>query len=149
MTSACSHLRGLHLFIYNKPSSKSRVPRHFQRATYWTDHSSVSTWFPLDLSAFTDLTALNRGKPHSSPLDLTRSQWLTCKAFFITPISKVWSPTNGPSWVQKCIFRGQHTGVVVKFTCSTLAARSSWVQIPGKTYTLFIMLCCGSIPHTK
>ena len=36
---------------------------------------------------------------------------------------------------------------MVKFSCSTSAARDSWVQIPGVNLALLIKPCCGSIPH--
>ena len=42
---------------------------------------------------------------------------------------------------------GQPSGIVVKFACSTLAARGSQVQIPGTDLALLIKPCCSGIPH--
>ena len=33
--------------------------------------------------------------------------------------------------INECIFRGQPSGIVVKFACSALVAWGSWVWIPG------------------
>ena len=44
---------------------------------------------------------------------------------------------------------GQPGGIVVKFTCSTLAAWDSQFQIPGMDVAPLVKPFCGSIPHKK
>ena len=45
--------------------------------------------------------------------------------------------------------RSWTSGVVVKFTCSTLVAWGSQVRIPDAVLHTFIKPCCGGVPHTK
>ena len=45
------------------------------------------------------------------------------------------------------MYWGQPSGVVVKFTCSVLAAWGSWVRIPGVDLALLIRSHCGGVPH--
>ena len=47
------------------------------------------------------------------------------------------------------LWRGQLSGVVVKFTCSALAAWGSPVWILGVDLAPLIKPCCGSIPQRR
>ena len=44
---------------------------------------------------------------------------------------------------------GQPSSIVVKFTCSAVAAWGWQVRISGMDLAPLVESCCGSIPHTK
>ena len=58
--------------------------------------------------------------------------------------------TSQMACIKKNFFnRGQPSGIVVKFTHSTLVVWGSQFRSQAQTYTPLIQPCCGSIPHTK